>query len=199
MKAKGLRIVANLVLCIGVVASLAGLAVALLISNGLIGIATDYIPQMIDYIILAAIFGVAFLAFLILHIVANVKAKRERIAACWAEAEAAALLEEAEIEEAIDEVEEDAADETVEEECAEEEAVEECTEEEVVTKTKLQIVREKILEKTPITEEQLDKAEKIGKVAIPVAGACLVLAVAAKAGSNRKKAARRQKLYKWLG
>ena len=52
MKAKGLRIVANLILWIGVVACLLGAVLALLLSNGItFGIATDYVPTTTDFII----------------------------------------------------------------------------------------------------------------------------------------------------
>ncbi len=208
MKAKGLRLVANLVLCIGVVACLLGLVISLLISNGLIfGLEpTDYVPQMMDFIILGIALAVIVLAFIVLQIVANVKAKRERIAACWAEAEAAAILAEAlEAEEAMNALAEEAALEepVVEDEEAVEEVEEEAVEvEEVVEElplTKGQIVRQKIVENTPITEKQLETATKVGKIAIPVATTCLVIAAATKIGISCQKASNRQKFYKWLG
>ncbi len=196
MKAKGLRIVANLILWIGVVASLLGLALALLISNDLIpGLATDYQPATTDYIILGSILVGAIIIAIILHAIACVKERRARIAACWAEAEVedATVLDEEPVEEIVEE-------EIIEEEPATEEIVEE-TEEviEEAPKTKLDLVRAKIVEKTPITEEQLAKAEKIGKIALPIAGACIVVGMAAKLNCNRKKAARRRALYDWLG
>ncbi len=194
MKAKGLRIVANLILWIGVVASLVGLALALLISNELIpGLATDYQPTTTDYIILGSILVAAILIAIILHAIACVKEKRARIAACWAEAEveAATVLDEEPVEEEI-------VEEIIEEEPAEE-IVEETEEVVEAPKTKLDLVRAKIVEKTPITEEQLAKAEKIGKIALPIAGACIVVGMAAKLNCNRKKAARRRALYDWLG
>ncbi len=194
MKAKGLRIVANLILWIGVVASLLGLALALLISNDLIpGLATDYQPTNTDYIILGSILVGAILISIILHIIACVKERRARIAACWAEAEVeeATVLDEEPVEEELIE------EEPIEEEPIEEEIIEEPVEE--APKTKLDLVRAKIIEKTPITEEQLEKAEKIGKIALPIAGACIVVGMAAKLSCNRKKAARRRALYDWLG
>ncbi|MBO7175615.1 MAG: hypothetical protein J6V57_07710, partial [Spirochaetaceae bacterium] len=65
--------------------------------------------------------------------------------------------------------------------------------------TKYQIVREKIVEKTPITEEQLTKAEKITKVAVPALAVCTVVLMAAKLSSYRKGEARRRTFYDWLG
>lgn len=193
MKAKGLRIVANLILWIGVVACLLGAILALLLSNGItFGIATDYVPTPTDFIILGAALAVFIVVAIILHAIANVKEKRARIAACWEELEATELLDEAE--ESVEE------EELLEEEPAEvEEVVEEEVVEEEAPKTKLQLVKEKIVEKTPLTEEQLDKAEQIGKVAIPVAGAVAVLAMAVKLGSYRKQARRRRQFYNWLG
>ena len=191
MKAQGLRIVANLILWIGVIACLLGAVIALLLSNGItFGIATDYVPTSTDFIILGVALAVFIVVAIILHIIANVKEKRARIAACWAELEAAQALDDA-IEELDDE-------ELLEEEPEEvEETVEETAEE--VVPTKYQQIKAKIVEKTPLTEEQLDQAEKIGKVAVPVVGAVAVLAMAAKLGSYRKQAKRRRQFYNWLG
>ena len=66
-------------------------------------------------------------------------------------------------------------------------------------KTKYQMVRDLIVEKTPITNEQIDKAEKIGKVAIPVAAAATVVLMAAKLVSYRKQEIRRRTFFDWLG
>ena len=62
-----------------------------------------------------------------------------------------------------------------------------------------QYVRDKIVEKTPITNEQLDKAEQIGKVAIPVAAAATVVLMAAKLVQYRKQEIRRRTFFDWLG
>ena len=62
-----------------------------------------------------------------------------------------------------------------------------------------QYVRDKIIEKTPVTNEQMDKAEKIGKVAIPVAAATAVVLMAAKLVSYRKTEVRRRTFFDWLG
>ena len=66
-------------------------------------------------------------------------------------------------------------------------------------KTKYQMVRDLIVEKTPITNEQIDKAEKIGKVALPVAAAATVVLMAAKLVSYRKQEIRRRTFFDWLG
>jgi hypothetical protein len=60
-------------------------------------------------------------------------------------------------------------------------------------------VRDKIIEKTPVTEEQMDKAEKIGKVALPVAAAATVVLMAAKLVQYRKQEIRRRTFFDWLG
>ena len=200
MKAKGLRIVANLILWIGVVACLLGAVLALLLSNGItFGIATDYVPTTTDFIILGVALAVFILTAIILHIIANVKETRARIAACWAELETVDVADEA-IEELADEealaVEAATADlaDAEEEIVVEDEAVEE-----EVSVSKLQFVKDKIVEKTPLTAEQVDKAEKIGKIAVPVVGAVAVLAMTAKLGSYRKQAKRRRLFYDWLG
>ncbi len=212
MKAKGLRLVANLVLCIGVVACLLGLVISLLISNGLIfGIEpTDYVPELKDFIILGVALGVIVVAFIVLQIIANVQATRERIAACWEEAEAAALLEEAlaaeeemnalaEVEQNAEAVEgEEATEETAEE--AVEEATEVTAEEpEEVPLTAGQVVSQKIVENTPITEKHLETAAKVGKIVVPVATACLMIVAAAKVGESCQKTSNRKNFYKWLG
>ena len=199
MKAKGLRIVANLILWIGVVACLLGAVLALLLSNGItFGIATDYVPTTTDFIVLGSALAVFILTAIILHVIANVKETRARIAACWEELETVEVSEE-ELDALVA-----AEDEILEEseELAEqsEEALEEELEvEEDAPKSKLQFVKDKIIEKTPLTEEHLEKAEKVGKVAVPVAGAVAVLAMAVKLGSYRKQAKRRRLFYDWLG
>jgi len=50
-----------------------------------------------------------------------------------------------------------------------------------------------------VTEEQLEKAEKIGKIAVPVGAACIVLAMAAKLKGYKAGEARRRTFYNWLG
>ncbi|MBQ8311464.1 MAG: hypothetical protein IJX80_10680 [Clostridia bacterium] len=183
MKAKLLHLIANLFIWIAVIAGLGGFAVALALN-----IYTDYIPEMWHYIAIGAGMGVLILVGIILHIVANVRAKREAIRACWN------VVEDADV---VDAVEEEAIEEALEE--AADEAVEETAEEAETEKTKIQIIREKIIEKTPLTEEQLAKAEQIGKIAVPVGAACIVLAMAAQLKGYRAGAARRRNFYKWLG
>ena len=200
MKAKGLRIVANLILWIGVVACLLGAVLALLLSNGItFGIATDYVPTATDFIILGVALAVFIRTAIILHVIANVKEKRARIAACWAEAEAIDVLGE-DIDELADEDALDVATATEELEADEEEIlVEDEAAEEEAPVSKLQFVKDKIVEKTPLTAEQVDKAEKIGKIAVPVVGAVAVLAMTARLGSYRKQAKLRRLFYDWLG
>lgn len=178
MKAKLLHLIANLFIWIAVVAGLGGFAAALAL-----GIYTDYIPETWHYIVIGAGMGVLLLVGIILHIVANVRAKRERIRACWDVVEDVDVMEPAE-EEALVE----ALDEAVEEIEGEEE------------KSKIQIIREKIIEKTPLNEEQLAKVEKVGKIAIPVGVACItMLAMASKIKGYKASEARRRDFYKWLG
>jgi hypothetical protein len=60
------------------------------------------------------------------------------------------------------------------------------------------MVRDLVVEKTPITNEQIDKAEKIGKIAIPVAAVATVVLMAAKLSSYRKNEIRRRTFFDWL-
>lgn len=187
MKAKGIRIIANLILWIGVVACLLGCVLAMLLSMGNpLGLPTDYIPDEWCFITLGIILAATLVIFLILRAVASVKEKRAAIRACWEAAEAAAAEEAAAVEECC------------EEECCAEECCEEVAEPEA-PKTKADAVRKLILDKTPITEAQLAKAEEIGKVALPIVATAAAIAVVAKVGSNQKKARRRRKFYNWLG
>ena len=181
MKAKLLHLIANLFIWIAVVAGLGGFAAALAL-----GIYTDYIPETWHYIAIGAGMGVLLVVGIILHIVANARAKREAIRACWD------VVEDVDV---MDAVEEDAVEAAIEE--AAEESAEDAAED--AEKTKIQIIREKIIEKTPLTEEQLEKAEKIGKIAVPVGAACIVLAMAAKLKGYKAGEARRRTFYNWLG
>ena len=188
MKAKGIRVIANLILWVGVIACLGGFILALSLSmDNLFGLPTEYIPETWHYIALGLILALVILVGVILHVVASNKAKREQIRACMESVEDASVLD----------AEEEVEEEVLAEEEAAEEAVEVVAEEE--PKTKYQIVREKIVEKTPITEEQIDKAEKITKVAVPALAVCTVVLMAAKLSSYRKSAARRRTFYDWLG
>ena len=191
MKAKGIRVIANLILWVGVIACLGGFILALLLSMGNpIGLPTEYVPDQWCYITLGLVFAVVLIVGIILHVVAGNKEKREQIRACMEAVEEATVLD---AEEEIEEV--------VEEEIPEEVVAVEETEApaEEAPKTKYQIVRETLIAKTPITEEQLDKAEKVGKVAIPVAAACTVVLMVAKLASYRKGEIRRRTFYNWLG
>ena len=187
MKAKGIRIVANLILWIGVVACVLGCVLAMLLSMGNpLGLPTDYVPDQWCYIILGIILAATFVIFLILRAVASVKEKRAAIRACWEAAEEAAI-------------EEACVEECCEETCGEECCEEACEETAEAPKSKADAVRKLILDKTPITEEQLAKAEEVGKIALPIVATAAAIAVVAKVGSNQKKARRRHAFYKWLG
>ncbi|MBQ7336407.1 MAG: hypothetical protein IJW92_08050 [Clostridia bacterium] len=187
MKSKRIRLAAKLILWIGVIAGLLGCVLALLLAMGNpLGIPTDYVPQTLDFIIVAAGLVVVILVSIILHAVANGCEKREQIRACFEAAEAESVVEEEVAEEPVEEAVEEVAETEVE-------AVEEAP------KTKLQIVRAKVMEKTHMTEEQMQKAEKIAKVAVPVGAACIVVGMALKLKGYRKQARMRQTFYKWLG
>jgi hypothetical protein len=192
MKAKLMHLIANFFIWVAFIAGLGGFAVALAMDTY-----TDYVPETWHYIAIGAGMIVLLLVGIILHIVANARAKREAISACWN------AVEDVDVMEAVEE--EAAAEEAVaEEELAEaiEEVVEEVAEEAAVEpgKTKIQIVREKIIEKTPLTAEQLEKVEKVGKIAVPVGIACItMLAMASKIKTYKAGEARRRNFYDWLG
>ena len=191
MKSKGIRLIARLILWIGVIACLVGTVLALLLAmNNPLGIPTDYVPQTLDFIILGAGLVVVILLSVILFVIANAAEKREQIRACWAAAAAEEAVEAEEEEEVAEETEEAVEEET-------EEVVEEVVEEQ--PKTKLQVIREKLMEKAHISEEQYEKAKKVGKVAVPVGAAVVVLAMVAKLGRYQRQASFRRSFYKWLG
>ena len=195
MKAKGLRALAYIFILIGIIAGV----VALVMS----GASTEGIM----------IFGLAValgvVIAIILFVAANNKEKRERINASMEAVEDASIFDP--VEEPV-EVEEIVADDII---LVEDEEVSEFGDlpeflpeedlalepvEEVVEapKTKYQILRDYVVEKTPITNEQIDKAEKIGKVAIPVAAVATVVLMAAKLSSYRKNDIRRRTFFDWL-
>ena len=187
MKAKGLRVFAGLIILVGIIAGV----VALILANG------D--PMGIVALGLSVLIGVVIAC--VLFTVANNKEKRERIRASMEAVEDATVL---------DPIEEPAEEVAIEEEASEfgdlpeflpeEGEVEiEPVEEVELPKTKYQMVRDLIVEKTPITNEQIDKAEKIGKVALPVAAAATVVLMAAKLVSYRKQEIRRRTFFDWLG
>ena len=187
MKAKGLRVFAGLIILVGIVAGV----IALILANG------D--PMGIVALGLSIAIGVVIAC--ILFAVANNKEKRERIRASMEVVEDATILDP--IEEPV--VEDIVLDEEIANfdelpEFDPEEAVIEPVEEAVeLPKTKYQILRDKIVEHTPITYEQLDKAEKVGKVALPVAAAATVVLMVAKLASYRKQEIRRRTFFDWLG
>ena len=187
MKAKGLRVFAGLIILVGIIAGV----VALILANG------D--PMGIVALGLSIAIGVVIAC--VLFAVANNKEKRERIRASMEAVEDATVLDPIE-EPVIDDVVFDETEVEIEElpEFNPEEALEvEPVEEVELPKTKYQILRDKIVEHTPITYEQLDKAEKVGKVAIPVAAATAVVLMVAKLASYRKQEIRRRTFFDWLG
>ena len=186
MKAKGLRVFGGLIILVGIIAGV----VALILANG------D--PMGIVALGLSVLIGVVIAC--VLFTVANNKEKRERIRASMEAVEDATVLDPIE-EPVIDDVVLDETEVEIEElpEFNPEEALEvEPVEEVELPKTKYQILRDKIVEHTPITYEQLDKAEKVGKVAIPVAAVATVVLMAAKLSSYRKNEIRRRTFFDWL-
>ena len=189
MKAKGLRVFAGLIILVGIIAGV----LALILANG------D--PMGIIALGLSVAIGVVIAC--VLFAVANNKEKRERIRASMEVVEDASIFDP--IEEPV--VEDIIIDEEVSEfgdlpEFLPEEETDlilDPVEEVEVPKTKYQMLRDFVVEKTPITNEQIDKAEKIGKVAIPVAAAATVVLMAAKLASYRKSEIRRRTFFDWLG
>ena len=194
MKAKGLRVFGGLIILVGIIAGV----VALMLANG----------DPMGYVALGLSIAIGIVIACILFAVANNKEKRERIRASMEVVDDASILDPIEEEPVVAEEEEIVLDDTVSEFgdlpefVPEEEAelviepVEEAVE---LPKTKYQILRDKIVEHTPITYEQLDKAEKVGKVAIPVAAVATVVLMAAKLASYRKQEIRRRTFFDWLG
>ena len=190
MKAKGLRVFAGLIILVGIIAGV----VALILANG------D--PMGIVALGLSIAIGVVIAC--VLFAVANNKEKRERIRASMEAVEDASIFDP--IEEPV--VVED--DIIIDEEIPEFGDLPEFTpaedtdlvldpiEEIELPKTKYQMLRDYIVEKTPITNEQIDKAEKVGKVAIPVAAVATVVLMAAKLASYRKSEIRRRTFFDWL-
>ena len=188
MKAKGLRVFAVLMILVGIIAGVAALIIDKCGTMGIIALA------------LSVAIGVVIAC--ILFAVANNKEKRERIRASMEAVEDASIF---------DPVEEPVVDDVILDDTAEFGDLPEFTPEdetliidpieEVVEapKTKYQILRDKIVEKTPLTYEQLDKAEKVGKIAIPVAAVATVALMAAKLASYRKQEIRRRTFFDWLG
>ena len=192
MKAKGLRVVAGLIILIGIVAGVA----ALIIDNcGTMGIIALGLSVAIGIVIACILFTVA-----------NNKEKRERIRASMEAVEDASIfdaIEEPVVEDLVfdTEVSEfgDIPEFVPEEDVDTTDLIFDPIEEEVeVPKTKYQMLRDYIVEKTPIPNEQIDKAEKVGKVAIPVAAVATVVLMAAKLASYRKNEIRRRTFFDWL-
>ena len=188
MKAKGLRVFGGLIILVGIIAGV----VALILANG------D--PMGIVALGLSVAIGVVIAC--ILFAAANNKEKRERIRASMEVVEDATILdpiEEPVVDELVLDEEISDLEELPEFNPEEEIAIEPVKEAVELPKTKYQILRDKIVEHTPITYEQLDKAEKVGKVALPVAAAATVVLMVAKLASYRKQEIRRRTFFDWLG
>lgn len=192
MKATGFRVIAVLFILLGVAAG----AVAF--------VATDAAIEGIVALVLAVALGIVI--SLIFFALANNKEKREKIRASMEAVEDATVLdaidepavEDIVLDDDILEVEELPVVDTAEEIDLIEEPVEIIEEPAKKYHPAYQFVRDKIVEKTPITNEQIDKAEKIGKVAVPVAAVATVALMAARLASYRKNEARRRTFFDWL-
>lgn len=192
MKATGFRVIAVLFILLGVAAG----AVAF--------VATDAAIEGIVALVLAVALGIVI--SLIFFALANNKEKRERIRASMEAVEDATVLDAIEepavedivLDDDILEVEELPVVDTAEEIDLIEEPVEIIEEPAKKYHPAYQYVRDKIVEKTPITNEQIDKAEKIGKVAVPVAAVATVALMAARLVSYRKNEVRRRTFFDWL-
>ena len=184
MKAKGFRVFAVLFILLGIVVG---------------AVAFWLIPEMPARAIAAALsVAIGGVLAAIFFVVAANKAKREKIRAAMEAAEES--VEDASIFDEVEPTEEIILDEVASElDELVEEIEEEAAEEAKKYHPAYQYVRDKIIEKTPITEEQMDKAEKIGKVALPVAAAATVVLMAAKLVSYRKQEIRRRTFFDWLG
>ena len=192
MKATGFRVIAVLFILLGVAAG----AVAF--------VATDAAIEGIVALVLAVALGIVI--SLIFFALANNKEKREKIRASMEAVEDATVLDAIEepavedivLDDDILEVEELPVIDTAEEIDLIEEPVEIIEEPAKKYHPAYQFVRDKIVEKTPITNEHIDKAEKIGKVAVPVAAVATVALMAARLASYRKNEARRRTFFDWL-
>lgn len=189
MKAKGFRVFAVLFILVGVAAGV---------------ITSLFVDALLTRVIVIALcFAIGVVIGCIFFAIANNKEKRERIRASMEAVEDASIfdpIEEPVVEDIIlDDVATDF--EEIPEFLPEDDTdlIIEPIEEIEVPKTKYQMLRDKIVEKTPITNEQIDKAEKIGKIALPVAAAATVVLMAAKLASYRKQEVRRRTFFDWLG
>ncbi|MBQ9785314.1 MAG: hypothetical protein IJW29_07420 [Clostridia bacterium] len=204
MKPKGIRLLANLILWIGVLAGLLGCIFALLLAQGNpLKVPTEYVPDYVDFIIIGAEIVVVLVIAIILHAVAGRKEKRDRIRACW-EAGEEAVAEEAIDEAEVAEVEAPVIEVEVEDVIDAEEPIEECeaveTTEEPKKQNKLLAVRAKIVEKTPLNEKQVTIAGAAILAAIPVALAGIAYGKkSAKLKAYKKMEKRRKEFYNWLG
>ncbi|MBQ9773220.1 MAG: hypothetical protein IJW30_00980 [Clostridia bacterium] len=201
MKPQGIRLIANLVLWIGVISGLLGCILALLLANGNpLGMPTEYIPDFVDFLYIGSILLITLAVSIALHAYANAKEKRMRIRACWEEADRLAedaieaLPEAVEAQDAVEEVADGTAEEVPVMEIAEEAPAEESK------KGKLKGLREKLAKKTKMNDKKLAVLGAVGLALIPVAIAGVACGkMASKLNAQKKKAERRQEFYKWLG
>jgi hypothetical protein len=193
MKATGFRVIAVLFILLGVAAGVVAF------------VATDAAIEGILALILSVALGVV-ISFIFFAIAAN-KEKRERIRASMEAVENATVLDPIEepavedivLDEEIPNFEEIPDFNATEEINFIEEPAEIIEDAPKKYHPAYQYVRDKIVEKTPVTNEQIDKAEKIGKIAIPVAAVATVALMAAKLVSYRKNETRRRTFFDWLG
>lgn len=191
MKAKGFRVFAVLFILIGIAAGF---------------VASLFVDELIARIVVAALcVAIGVVIGAIFFAIANNKEKRERIRASMEAVEDASIFDPIEEEPVVEDI---VLDDTITdfEEIPEflpeddsdliVEPIEEIVE---APKTKYQMLRDTIVEKTPITNEQIDKAEKIGKIAVPVAAVATVVLMAAKLAGYRKQEIRRRTFFDWLG
>lgn len=192
MKATVFRIIAVLFILLGVAAGVVAF------------VATDAAIEGIIALVLSVALGIVI--SLIFFAIAHNKEKRERIRASMEAVEDATILDPVDEpavqdivldDEVVDFEELPDLDTTEEVELIEDPApvVEE---EPKKYHPAYQYVRDKVVEKTPITNEQIDKAEKIGKIAVPVAAVATVALMAAKLVSYRKNETRRRTFFDWL-
>ena len=208
MKPKGIRLLANLILWIGVVLGLAACVFVLLLAQGNpLKIPTEYVPGYIDFIIIGAFVLVILVTAIVLHAVAGRKEKRDRIRAAWEGTETPAEAA-AEIAEEIDPVVEvadaiDAEEPIIAEDAEEvaEEAAEEVAEEPATKKGKIKALRAKLTEKVSVNKKKIIIAGVVAiATAVPAAIAGAVVGKQhAQLKAYKKKEARRKEFYNWLG
>lgn len=204
MKKSKVRVAANLILWIGIIACFLGCIVYLadyewdiFDKMGLdFSVADDAALWMTaDFIIL----GGFILIFIILCIIATC---RERAMARKAAEEEKILTvveePEAPVEEIVEEIPVEEAEPV--EEPAEEPVVEDTPAEEPVKEAgKVETTCRSLIKKANLPDDTYDKAVKVGKVVLPVAAGCLVTALISKSINNARREKARKNFYQWLG